>query len=233
MLMLEEILDGHRLEETRVVDRLQILIAEFVEQAKRDGIHVRGFSAERPLETVFTKFPVEKQMGIYQGFKRYYDVLSGASKEGIPLSEGPRLLWRMLSKLNLHPCAEFFDKVHSEDVIEIYDRDLMQIFRNLKFLELCNYSLDQIFSYEVTELFSRPEAATMQMLHSVQGVLDGTHQKTVAAKIPVHVLEETRTPEKGKFRIEHGFLSPLRDSSNRVVCFISTLKATPIAESSV
>ncbi len=229
MRTLEELYIKPEIEKLSYSSRLEALLREFAQRAQLEGMPVKTFSESRPLHTVFAQAPLLRQQKTYENFKQFYDVCADAIRNEIPLVQGSRLLWRMISKLGLTPCSDLFDKIEEEDVLEIYDCELMQVFRNFKFLELCNYSLDQVLSYQLTELFQRPHAITMTMLDQVQKLLSNDGKgSTVVADIPLHTLEEVMTPEKAQFLIEHRYFSPLYNDDKTIVGFVSTLKARPL-----
>src|SRR5690606_17702992 len=90
-----------------------------------------------------------------------------------------QVFWNVLRRFDLRPCSDLFDLLDSNDVIEVYRYDFIQIYRNLRFLELCTYSLDEVFSYEWPELFHRKQEINFELFDLTREILSGAKKTTL------------------------------------------------------
>jgi hypothetical protein len=209
------------------IDRLRTLLQEFETQFEREKLCIQAFTPNAPLAD-FAQLPLERQQLILKGFEQYYTLCSSAVESGSSLAEGKRLLWRILAARGLRCPSDLLDRIGEDEVIEIYDTELVQIFRNFRFIELCNYAMDRVLSCEWPTLFSRPPAVDHEIFQIVGRLLRGEITGTMDCPLPEYVLQETQTEEQGRFLIHHGIASPLHDANHQVVAFVCTLRAQPI-----
>lgn len=178
----------------------------------------------------FEGLPLKSQSRILDNFKIYCDLLGFARKCGVPMYDSKKLTWACLQLLKLRPCHDVLEKIQENDVVEIYNTDHIQIFRNLRFFELCSYSIFDVLVYEWTTLYERNATIQAAILDQTQETLN-TGRRTINYKnIEPHLLLERFSPEKRKFLIEMGMHSPLfRPDSYciRPEAVLLTLTATP------
>ena len=67
---------------------------------------------------------------------------------------------------------DFYDTIEGEDIIEVYDTSFIQVFRNVKFMEVCSYTVIDILMYEWPDLYDRSQKVTEGLLHSIEKTLD-------------------------------------------------------------
>jgi hypothetical protein len=204
--------------------RLRILIEEFCWQAQRDGLRVEPFAVDDPLAG-FRARTLEAQTALYRNFERYYRVCHQHTAKGRSLRATKPLLWEMLKESGLRPCSDLFDRIHEEDVVEVYDSSFMQIFRNTTFMELCTYTMDDIFTREFPELYRRPVEVNNILVSYCTAFFSGERFQTLQTEVPEHDLEEIASRKMRVFRIKQGIISPLFNRARRPVAVVGTLRA--------
>lgn len=117
--------------------------------------------------------------------------------------------------------SDFLDKISGDDVIEGYDRNRFQIFRNMRFMEKSGYSLLEILSYEWPQLFDRSPLITNKMITYCDQVL-WDENRTILFDIPKHYLRELRSREQLMFEISFRYLSPLFSGPNQPLGLVGT-----------
>jgi hypothetical protein len=109
---------------------------------------------------------------------------------------------------------DFTEKLSSDDLVEGYDQDRFQIFRNMKFMETSSYSLLEIQSYEWPRLFERSDAITQSLIHYCDDVL-WKNNATIALHIPEHVICEIRTKQAQACSVRFRHMAPVFFGPNR------------------
>jgi hypothetical protein len=59
----------------------------------------------------------------------------------------------MFQKLGVHPPSELMSEMRSGEVIEIHNGEFLQVYRNLRFFELCSYTLDDLLAAHFGSFF--------------------------------------------------------------------------------
>lgn len=96
----------------------------------------------------FDQLPIERRQAIVSQFDRYTNLLSLAHQERVSLRDDKALVWSTLKALRLRPPSDLLDHLAHGDVIEIYDHNQVQVFRNLRFFELCTYGVFEILVHD-------------------------------------------------------------------------------------
>lgn len=119
--------------------------------------------------------------------------------------------------------ADFLDHVGEEDLIEGYDMNRFQIFRNMRFMEKSSYSLLDMLSYDWPMLFERSSAITQKMISYCDEILWAAN-KTIRFDIPRHYIRELRSTEKQMMEVDFQALSPLFAGPDRPFGLVGTCR---------
>lgn len=150
------------------------------------AIKISSFGAEvgikitptlNPELLIFRSLPIEQQIAAVQKIDQNCEIFSSVTKNKQDLRNSFSVIWKTLNFLGFRPPSDFFDKLSDEDVVQVYCREGIHRFSNLKFFEVCSYTLEQIYSLPWTDLWKRSEADTKDLLAYVSQILD-TEQKT-------------------------------------------------------
>lgn len=115
--------------------------------------------------------------------------------------------------------------IDDEDIVEIYYLDEFQIFRNLKFIEITSFTVDEMLCRPWYRNVSRGALPQMRLAAIVLRGTMGLIQKTVSWNIPVHKVREKNTLGLHTFVMQLKYFIPLRQDG-KVVAFISTNSST-------
>lgn len=147
-------------------------------------------------------------------------------EENNQYSEG-QSLWLALKFFGLRPTSDVFEHLTKQDAIELYSAEGIQLWRNFKFMEVCSYTLEEIFCYTWQERYERDETATQKIIEVISNFsLD--NPKTVRCSIK-NLLKEKFSVKKLTIDVCHEHLSPVFDYSNRPAGFISSSKVNIIS----
>ncbi|MGZ3722406.1 MAG: hypothetical protein ACXVA9_05720 [Bdellovibrionales bacterium] len=117
--------------------------------------------------------------------------------------------------------GDFLDNVARGDLIEGYDMKRLQVFRNMRFMELSSYSLMEILSYEWPLLFDRANAITTEMISYCDEIL-WTANRTIPFDIPLHFIRELRSEERQLLEVRFKYLSPVFSGPNQPFGLLGT-----------
>jgi hypothetical protein len=152
-----------------------------------------------------------------------YDVFRICAAEKIDPWNDREFFVLSMRSLGLTYPSDFLSKISDDDVIEAYDMNRFQVFRNMRFMEKTGYSLLEIMTYEWPLLFDRSTAITNQMINYCDEIL-WTANKTIAFNIPSHYLRELRSPDEQLFEINFRYLSPLFSGPDKPYGLVGTCK---------
>ncbi len=191
-----------------IESHLCVLFEQFCCQAQAEGLKILPYRTS-PLENLRRRSENHKER-VLENFRSYYEICAETIKEGFHLRDSLQLAWRAFGKLKLLPPSDIFDKIDLDcDVIEIYSPEGIQIFRNLRFFDICSYTLDEIFAYDWPELYSRELAITQGILSLVEKMFEGKIQVTTPANIEIHTVKEIFSEERNEYIIEQKLFSPV------------------------
>lgn len=176
------------------------------------GIKVRPYIANLPF---FSVLPTERKSEILKHFGFYLDLCTAQLQEGQSLRDSQTFTWRALKACGLTPGSDFLQRITPGDVVEIYSTTNNQIFRNLEFFDFCSYTLEELFSREWWNLFSRSETVTNNIMNIASSIFAGEHPKGIHYPVLAHTVKEISSPEKFEWNMDIKFLGPL--SSNRTI----------------
>jgi hypothetical protein len=222
-MLIQNIQKNSELSRYTLDDQLKLLLNTFSEEILKLGIRVFPYS-ETGWER-YASLPKKTRQSIYSNFSSYYDLMSSSQHSGIELHESKRLVWNILKLLGMRPCHDLLDKIDEQDVIEIYSSDFLQVFRNLKFMEICSYSMLDTLTHSWSELFMRPSTVTDSLIKRVQFTLSGDVKNTLTADVEEHFLHEIFSTSRNFFRINQKYISPVFFPDGKPAGVVGTLSA--------
>lgn len=170
-----------------------------------------GLKTESHLEGLphFSQLGLEEKQTAIDRVKFYHDLCFDHVSEGQSLRDSKRLTWRALVKLGLSPGSNLLDRIESDDVIEVYNPDQVQIFRNLEFFDICSYTLEELFCIQWWRLFRRDEAVSGSIIKLVEDLYQRKYPDGAASPLPQHTVVECLSREKTNINFFMKFIGPL------------------------
>lgn len=197
---------------------------ELQEILKSSGIHVEV--SETPFKKLVGKDSQFLDL-ILRNLDTRVEIIRSAITQDISLDDNKGLFWVACRRFNLRPDNETIERIRDEDVMEIYNMDVVQTFSNFKFWNLCSYPIDQILTEEFYALFERPGTITEGIMSTFGKVLQS--RKLSDYQLPDHIVKELYSTKNYQFKVQNNFLAPLFDRADgSVAAVISTLKAERI-----
>lgn len=114
--------------------------------------------------------------------------------------------------INFH--SDIYAKMTNEDIVEVYDRDFVQIYRNLGFFDLCSYSLLDLLSHEFYTLYERSLQVNSLMMEAGEQLVHRPYslEPVSLRHISKHLMREKFSEKKISFMIEFKEMYPVYTS---------------------
>lgn len=201
------VLDTHKLSSaTAYVDDFKALTEKLCRMFEMEGVHCKPYVEGLPH---FRNMEVSEQKYVVDNLRFYVELCLEQMLDGFKLSDNLSFTWRAFRKLHFVPRSDLFNEVTDSDVLEIYSKDMCQLYRNLRFYEHCSYSLEELYCLKWWTLFQRDEKITQSLMESVTQVLSGESEGNVYPNVGPHIVQELSSEAKLVNRYEPRLLSPL------------------------
>jgi hypothetical protein len=206
---------------------LAAVLRRFAQLVLKCGIKVNADFGFETRQIFSAKSQVE-QWGIVKAFSSYCDLMDQIQESNISLIDDRQLTWKALMLLGLKPPADLLDFILDGDVVEIYNRDQIQMFRNLRFFELCSYPVADVLVRDWPSLYERTPDLSEDLLTFVGETFAGGFGVRRFPSSP-HFLTERNSVEKRQFKVVEGYLAPLWSRSEpfgEVTAVLATKKVS-------
>jgi len=191
---------------------------EFCEALKIVGITTLPFRSSSNLH--FTKRSKKDQKKILAYLDISMAVLKECILDGQDAFYDKVLLWRVFKRIGGVPQDDLFDKIHEDDLIEVYFTDHTPIFRNLKFYREFSYTVDEALCQTWYQFCRRDLSVTLKtMRFALMFMRDG--RQTKAWTIPRHYVDERGTAMEYRALMLQKYLSGIH-SDGKLMAFVCT-----------
>ena len=177
----------------------------------------------------FSSFDTEKKRSIYLRVLNYHNFLLSMIGKEIDISNNKRTLKTALKDFGLHTSDEIYNHIDEADVVEVYDKNYTQIYRNINCLKFTSYDALTLSSYEWVELFERDQAVNA-LLFDEASLLLTEKLSLYESKAEEHLMIEKFSPEEKKMLIKNKYGSTVYDSKGNIEGFICTQSAQVIGD---
>lgn len=170
------------------------------------NVEVRAYSDDELPH--YSQLSPSEQAEACQQAQTYLDSLNMAADKGWSLKDDKRLLWVALKMLGLTPTSDIFDLLPENTAIEVYNFGNIQVWRNLKFMDICGYTLEEMFCYSWEERYERDSEAANEVSATVQSILSSAQPQTVVGSVR-NVVKERFSEERYILDTNHVLISPV------------------------
>jgi hypothetical protein len=165
-------------------ERLLLTLGDFARTLERYGLNVRvcnTASLAKLLETPdVKKEQIRSHFELWNSWVRPES--SGTKEIKLDTDKEKSFLKRALEHYGVWIYDDFWKTIDSNQVIELYGSDMVQLYRNLRFFHFCGYSLLEISVFEWYTLWERPSAVQQEMMAAAE-----TAMKEPTPVMPYHV----------------------------------------------
>lgn len=194
----------------------------FCDYAEIEGLRLKPYGSENLC--YFSVLSLAKQQVIYEDLRRYYQICLESIQLHNSLKDNMGQFHLALKKLDIQVEGQVFSALNSEDVIEIYTLDSIQIFRTFNFFHLVTYTLEEIFCRPWFELYERDVFTNEANHKAVKHVLSGQARSPIYPNIPIHDIYEKKEGSRSLTKIKHRFMAPAYNSSEDLTGFINVFQ---------
>lgn len=190
--------------------QMKALLEKFTHLMHKNDLSIRPYS-EASMALLKT-FQPERIDGIRQHFEAFHKVCEQLAQDNVQLRDNISFVKFGLKYLNLNVPSTFFNFVAADDLIEIYDLSNIQIFRNLRFFEITNYTLGDLLTFPWSELYERSSMIMDKMAEGAATILRGDDVIS-PLNVPIHLIKEIRTNPVQVCEVRFKFISPVYDEA--------------------
>lgn len=170
---------------------------------------------------------IQGQIQFYMDLANSSDIEIGEDGEMTEVEMEQKLLEVCSKKLGIVFNPEVYDRLTQDKIIEIYNQDMIQIYRSLSFFNLCSYSLSELLTNEFYELYERSLQVNSLLMESAQKLINREYSLApISLKhIPQHVMREKFSEEKTAFFVQFEEAYPIYTWSREFYGYLLVLKA--------
>lgn len=175
----------------------------------------------------FDQLTVSSLESIGVNLKRFLDTLVMAEENGVDAWNDHEFLAISMSYAGLTFPRDFYSHTRADHVVEAYDMNRHQIYRNLHFMEVSNYSLLEVLAYDWPTLFHRDLAVTNLIIQQAEQDM-WSENRTIPSKIPVHYIRELLSKEPQICEVQQQYFAPLYSGPNKPGGILVASSAKPM-----
>ncbi|MES2768531.1 MAG: hypothetical protein V4596_05230 [Bdellovibrionota bacterium] len=123
--------------------------------------------------------------------------------------------------------TDIIDSISEDDIVEIYNLDCIQIFRNFKFYETTTYSLSDLISFDWSELYYRPSQVSQKIQKHITAVLQNSDDSITydMSDVPTHMIKEIKASPIQLCEIRFKKIAPITNNIGKRTGLIVTCEA--------
>lgn len=159
--------------------------------------------------TFFSKLSTDTRINILNSLRIYLEVHQDVVNEGASILDSARVVWSALAKLGYRPTSDLFSYIKEGNVVEIHDHNLVQVFRNFVFFKYCSYTLEELYCFALSELYSRDQSVAMDLITEVQKVFSEETKTVTPVSLKPHIIYEIASIEKLQIQDQIHYFAPL------------------------
>ncbi|MFM6929167.1 MAG: hypothetical protein ACKOX6_11925 [Bdellovibrio sp.] len=159
-----------------------------------EGIVIRPY-ASRSLP-YFCLLSTSEQIDVVENISNCDAIYQEARKSGGTLKDNRLLLKTALKKFGWHIDPEFYEKIHDDHMIEIYNLNQTQVFRGFRFFCFSSYTLEDLYCRKWYHLYDRTEEDQQYMFKTVGEFLQQSPPQAMQLEPRAQRIRELATLER-------------------------------------
>lgn len=213
-------------------------LLELAANMKNAGFEKELFTAadiSSPTWSIFDEMGGVQQKKILSDFQVYADLMNSVIAVNKDFTENSSTLWAAIKSLGVLPSSYLFTNLEPDDVVEIYRNDSLQVFRNMRFHNVCSYHLHDLFIRSWPDLFVRDENLTLEIQKKAMRVFQG-ETVDIDTKLDYrarHNLYEKDSPGGYVLDMYLRFIEPLKDKHGNILYIVAVSKVDVVDKKNV
>jgi hypothetical protein len=168
----------------------------------------------------FMKLSEENKKLQLELLQQYSEVCEELQAQGESLCNSPMFVWKMMQKMGLKAKFDIFEHIGPTDIVEIYNHQNVQVYRNLFFFQICSYSFDELLSIPWWQLYRRSDEISQLIFANGSAIFRRDILEPIVPEIPEHLLEEIASEERLKMNLQIKLMAPLQNEAGEVYCLV-------------
>lgn len=170
----------------------------------------------------FSSLSQEKKQSALHYVRRIWGITQHHVQNHVDAENNAMALWSALKSCGLTPGSDLFGHLEGDDKIEIYTLNGIQIWRNCNVMEICSYTLEEIYSFDWQERYERSPRDNQAIMAAIdQAIKPGGNFR---AMIPRHQVVEKFSENRLCLNVRHDYFFPLMGPEREVSAFLVTSK---------
>lgn len=190
-------------------------------QLQRIGIEVSPW--ENPELPWFQSLEASKQEWVLGQIKSLSDFMSEQVDPQIDSLE-PQLMWRILNQNKFRFSYDLFEELPKDAIVEIYDRNHIQLFRSFQFLKICSYTLEDIYCRPWYELYEHDPEVIQKSMVIYRQAIEGTFRGVLRSPFKNDLVTEKASRHRRWTEIEPIMFTTFENSSGDLTGFLTAFR---------
>lgn len=184
----------------------QSLVLRYREMLLGKGISVRAFS--RGGLNRFLGYSFSEQEMYVSQLRDYYQICKLGELAGLDIVNDTKSMMEFTARhLNFSVPDEFISKIASQDIVEVFNYDNIQLYRNMNFFKISDYTVDDFFGTSWDKLYERAQSVTDKLIFKVG---EATRKgQCIPFDIDPHYMREYATENRKIVKVNLKFVAPL------------------------
>ena len=187
------------------IQRILAMLENYAELLQERGHNVKPYT-ERAVNKLLTLSGPELLR-----FTARLDYFSMVMMDVKTTGDDKHFLRKCAERLGLIFDKNAYDEINSGDVIEIYNTDLIQVFRNFEFFDVCSYTLLDLLSNEFYELYERGQLINQGLFNAITTLNSRPFNMAPVnlLDLPQHVLQEKFSTDQLRSMVQFKTMYPV------------------------
>ncbi|CAE80656.1 hypothetical protein AB1A79_13185 [Bdellovibrio bacteriovorus] len=187
--------------------RFKILSENISALIEEEGLLVRPYGhATLPYFNLLT---AEEQEQVLRDILIYFQVCTDVKSQNGSLKDTRLFTEKAIHRLGVSVDPFILEQIQPHHLIEIYTQAQTQIFRSLKFFEVCSYSLEDLYCRKWYHLYQRSPEDQEKLESDIGLFYSQSPMRTLKATAPEHTIRATTSLERNEIITQILWLSPL------------------------
>lgn len=156
---------------------------------------------------LLTSVPDKQLHAAIGSLEHFSHALAQCEELGINPWDDQEFLRLCLKQLGYTVSSEYLKNITSDDLVEGYNLDNVQVYRNMKFMEICGYSLEDVLAYPWPNLYERSQQITNKILARVRESLESG--RVLKADVETHYMKEHASSTRQIVEVTFRYIAPL------------------------
>lgn len=183
-------------------------IEKFQSILKSEGLRVPSGPSDYARD-LFGRLSPGLQRSLVKSFEHYMECVAQLKRSGLSVRDTRRLTWAYLKLQGLAPCSDTFLNIDEGTLVEVFNRDYIQIFRNIRFFEEFDVPIFDLLVNDWMTNFKRDPEVEERLFLRIESCFRKLPRVGYLDDLESHKLQRRFADSSKARQIQYGFYSPL------------------------